>query len=90
MTTERPLWSKPADSLEARSAEPDPHSSSRDAEPARDKRADTSAPPSRSARAGESSGRDWGWARTLRFAIVVSALFWLIVGLSMWAFFNAG
>jgi len=91
MTTERLLWSKPVDSLEARSAEPDPHSSSRDAETVRDTRADTSAPPSRSAaRGGESSGRNWGWARTLRFAIVVSALFWLIVGVSVWAYFNAG
>ncbi len=89
MTTERSLWSKPTDALEARSADPDSRSSLRDAEPAPEKRANAPAP-ARPARAGQSDGRDWGWARTLRFAIVVSALFWLIVSLSVWAFFNAG
>lgn len=90
MTTERPLWSKPADALEARSAESDTHSSARDAEAAPEKRVSGSMPATPPARTGQTDGRDWGWARTLRLAIVVSAVFWLIVALAAWAFFNAG
>ena len=28
---------------------------------------------------------EWAWPRTLRFAILVSGAFWLIVGLFVWA-----
>jgi len=84
MTTERP------DTLAARSTEEHSHSAARDAEPGLGARTNAPAPASPFGKADRSSDRSWGWARTLRFAIMISALFWLIVGVSVWAFFNAG
>lgn len=56
--------------------------------------AETPAPPDMpagpSVKLGAGRDRNWSWPQTLRFAILVSGLFWLVIGLCVWAYLNAG
>jgi hypothetical protein len=77
MKAERPRWSGPAAKPEARPAERRTPALIEDSAWLKTD-------------AGGKTDSKWRWPVTLRFAILVSGAFWLIVGLSVWAYFNAG
>jgi len=86
MKTERTLSPEPA----VRSAE---RQGASVPEGAAEERVDLPLPPDLLVRPPANSrgtDREWAWPQTLRFVLLMSGLFWLVVGLCVWAFLSAG